>query len=69
MNARFENMELLDWLGIPLGIVLALVGLMTLVGMPWQYADSTIVTIIQPLGAVLLILGGVGFAYYLYSTQ
>lgn len=69
MNARFDDIDTLDWVGIPIGVVLALVGLMTLVGMPWQYANSIAVTAGQILGSLLLLVGGLGFAYYLYSTR
>lgn len=69
MNASFDDIEPLDWLGIPLGIILAAVGVMTLVGMPWQYANSTVVTIAQAIGSVLLLLVGLGLSYYLYTTQ
>lgn len=69
MNVQFDDFDTLDWVGIPVGVILALVGLMTLVGMPWQYANSIAVTVGQILGSLLLLVGGLGFAAYLYRTQ
>lgn len=69
MNASFDDVDPLEWIGIPLGVVLALVGVMTLVGMPWQYANSIAVTVGQAAGSILLVVVGLGLSYYLYSTE
>ncbi|MFB6147231.1 MAG: hypothetical protein ABEJ08_06035 [Halobacteriaceae archaeon] len=53
----------LEVLGIAVGAFLALAGLGTLVGMPWQYANSTVVTVGQALGAALTVLLGAGLIW------
>ncbi|MFB6267112.1 MAG: hypothetical protein ABEI31_05595 [Halodesulfurarchaeum sp.] len=53
----------LHLVGVPLGIFVALVGLGTLVGQPWQYSGSGIVTILQLIGALAAIAIGAGLVY------
>lgn len=58
----------LDVLGVLAGVFVALVGLGTLVGMPWQYGNSIVVTVGQILGAVSAVVIGLGLAYYVHTT-
>lgn len=53
----------LDLYGVLVGAFLALVGLGTLVGMPWQYSGGNLVTVLQILGALSAIGIGVGLAW------
>jgi hypothetical protein len=54
----------LDLYGVLVGAFLALVGLGTLVGMPWQYSGGGgLVTVLQILGALSAIGIGVGLAW------
>jgi len=48
--------DTLDVYGVLVGVFVALVGVGTLVGMPWQYTSGGVVTALQVLGA----LGAVG---------
>lgn len=53
----------LDLFGVLVGVFLALVGLGTLVGMPWQYSGGGLVTVLQILGALSAVGIGVGLAW------
>lgn len=58
----------LDAYGVLVAAFLVLVGLGTLVGMPWQYSGSALVTVLQVFGALATI--GVGVALgWLAHTQ
>ena len=57
----------LDALGVLVGAFVALVGLGTLVGMPWQYSGSIVVTVFQVLGAVAVVALGVGLAWLVHA--
>lgn len=59
----------LDVVGIAGGVFLVLVGLGTLAGQPWQYANSSVVTVAQLLGSVGAIAVGAALAWLLYSTE
>jgi hypothetical protein len=58
----------LDLYGVLVGAFLALVGLGTLVGMPWQYSGGGLVTVLQILGAVGAVGVGVGLAWLAHET-
>jgi hypothetical protein len=53
----------LDLYGVLVGVFVALVGLGTLVGMPWQYSNSVTVTVLQVVGALATVGVGVGLAW------
>lgn len=57
----------LDAYGVLVGAFVALVGVGTLVGMPWQYANSTAVTVLQILGALATVGIGVGLAWLAHT--
>jgi len=59
----------LDAFGVLVGVFLALVGLGTLVGMPWQYSDGGLVTVFQILGAVSAVVLGVGLAWLVHTQE
>ena len=59
--------DTLDVLGVLVGAFVALVGLGTLVGMPWQYTTSTVTMILQILGALATVALGVGLAWLTHS--
>lgn len=61
MNDVFDDS--LDLYGVLVGVFVALVGLGTLVGMPWQYSNSTSVTVFQVLGALATIGVGAGLVW------
>ncbi|MGB9986821.1 hypothetical protein [Salarchaeum japonicum] len=58
----------LDVLGVVVGVLVALMGVGTLVGMPWQYANSVVVTVGQIVGALSAIVIGLGLAYFVHTT-
>jgi|GEM_PF-1866248 len=58
----------LDLLGVVVGVFIALMGAGTLVGMPWQYSNSVVVTIGQSIGALSAIVIGLGLAYFVHTT-
>lgn len=53
----------LSVLGVLTGLLLVLVGLATVVGMPWQYRGGAAVTVLTILGALGTALVGVGLAW------
>lgn len=53
----------LDAFGVLVGAFVALMGLGTLVGMPWQYTTGIFVTGFQILGALAAVALGVGLAW------
>jgi hypothetical protein len=57
----------LDVFGVLAGVFVALVGLGTLVGMPWQYSGGGLVTVFQVLGAVSAVGIGVGLAWLVHT--
>ena len=57
----------LDAFGVLVGAFVALVGLGTLVGMPWQYSGGSLVTGFQILGAVAAVVLGVGLAWLTHT--
>ena len=52
----------LSVIGTGLGAYLALAGLATLVGMPWQYGNSTAAAAGQIVGSLGLVALGIGLA-------
>ncbi|MFB6152715.1 MAG: hypothetical protein ABEJ27_00540 [Halodesulfurarchaeum sp.] len=57
----------LELVGGPLGIFVALVGIGTLIGQPWQYATGGgAVTVLQVLGALSAIGVGAGIVYLVH---
>ncbi|MFB6271062.1 MAG: hypothetical protein ABEH83_14045 [Halobacterium sp.] len=65
MQQVFEDS--LDAYGVLVGAFVALVGLGTLVGMPWQYSNSGAVTVLQVVGALATVGVGVGLAWLAHS--
>lgn len=57
----------LDVLGVLVGAFVALVGLGTLVGMPWQHSGGGLVTVLQILGALAAVGVGVGLAWLTHT--
>ena len=57
----------LDAFGVLVGAFVALVGLGTLVGMPWQYSGGILVTVFQILGALSAVALGVGLAWLVHT--
>lgn len=57
----------LDALGVLVGVFVALVGLGTLVGMPWQYGSSTVTMVLQILGALATVALGAGLVWLTHS--
>lgn len=57
----------LDAYGVLVGVFVALVGLGTLVGMPWQYSNSATVTVLQVVGALATVGVGVGLAWLTHT--
>ncbi|WP_232687007.1 hypothetical protein [Halobacterium zhouii] len=53
----------LDALGVLVGVFVALAGLGTLVGMPWQYTSGAVTMVLQILGALATVALGVGLAW------
>jgi hypothetical protein len=65
MQQVFEDS--LDLYGVLVGAFVALVGLGTLVGMPWQYSNSVTVTVLQVAGALATVGVGVGLAWLAHA--
>lgn len=59
--------DTLDVYGVLVGVFVALVGVGTLVGMPWQYTNSGVVTVFQALGALGAVGVGVGLAWLAHT--
>jgi len=59
--------DTLDVYGVLVGAFVALVGIGTLVGMPWQYSGSTAVTVLQILGSLAAVALGVGLAWLTHT--
>lgn len=60
----------LDVVGIPVGLFVALVGLGTLIGMPWQYsAGGAVVTVLQIVGSLAAIAIGLGLVYLVHVVE
>jgi hypothetical protein len=59
--------DTLDVFGVLVGVFVALVGLGTLVGMPWQYTNSGVVTVLQVAGAVATVGVGAGLAWLAHA--
>lgn len=57
----------LDALGVAAGAFVALAGLGTLVGMPWQYSGGGLVAALQIFGALAAIAIGVGLAWLTHT--
>lgn len=57
----------LDVFGVLVGAFVALVGLGTLVGMPWQYGAGGVVTVLQIFGALAAVALGVGLAWLTHT--
>jgi hypothetical protein len=57
----------LDVLGILVGAFVALVGLGTLVGMPWQHSSSSVTVVLQILGALATVALGAGLAWLTHT--
>jgi len=53
----------LSVIGTGVGVYLALAGLATLVGMPWQYGSSGLATAGQIVGSLALVGLGIGLAW------
>lgn len=69
MNVAFGPFaDELDLLGVVVGVFIALMGAGTLVGMPWQYSNSVVVTVGQIIGALAAIVIGLGLAYFVHTT-
>lgn len=58
----------LSVVGIATGAFLVLVGLGTLVGTPWQYANSAVVTLLQVLGTLAALAIGAALAWLVVRT-
>ena len=54
-------------LGVGVGVLLALVGIATLVGTPWAYKSSALVMVGQIVGALSAIAIGAGLAWLVYT--
>lgn len=60
----------LDVLGSIAGVFVALVGLATLAGQPWQYsAGGATVMVLQAFGALAAIAIGVGLVYLVHFVE
>ena len=59
----------LDVVGVLVGAFVALVGLGTLVGMPWQYGGGGLVTVLQIFGALAAVAVGVGLAWLTHTQS
>lgn len=59
----------LDTIGVAAGVFLVLVGLGTLSGTPWVYANSPVVTVSIVLGSLGAIAIGAALAWFLYTTD
>ncbi|MCG1004565.1 MULTISPECIES: hypothetical protein [Halobacterium] len=59
--------DTLDVYGVLVGVFVALVGIATLVGMPWQYTNSGVVTVLQALGALGAVGIGAGLAWLAHA--
>jgi len=57
----------LDVFGVLAGVFVALVGVGTLVGMPWQYSGGGLVTVLQILGSLAAVVVGVGLAWLTHT--
>ncbi|MFC3478008.1 hypothetical protein [Halobacterium litoreum] len=57
----------LDVFGVLVGVFVALVGVGTLVGMPWQYSGGGLVTVLQIFGSVVAVGVGVGLAWLTHT--
>ena len=49
--------------GVGLGGYIALAGLATLVGMPWQYTGGAALAALRVLGSVITVLGGAALVW------
>lgn len=61
--------DTLGAVGIAAGLFVVLVGLGTLAGTPWQYANSGVVTVSKIVGSLAAIAVGGGLAWFLYTTE
>lgn len=60
----------LELIGVPVGIFIALVGLGTLAGQPWQYsAGGAPVMVLQILGALGAIAVGASLVYLTHFVE
>lgn len=57
----------LDALGVFVGAFVALAGLGTLAGMPWQYNGGGVATVFQIFGALAAVGVGVGLAWLTHA--
>lgn len=57
----------LDAIGVLAGVFIALVGLGTLAGMPWQYSGGALVMVFQVFGALSAVALGVGLAWLTHT--
>lgn len=61
--SEVEVEDPLEPLGVAAGVLLILVGLGTVVGMPWQYNPSALVSAVQLLGILATVAIGVGLVW------
>lgn len=59
----------LDWVGSLVGAFVALVGLATLAGQPWQYTGGAAVMVLQILGALSAVAIGLGLVYLVHVVE
>lgn len=59
----------LDAIGSIAGLFVALVGLATLIGQPWQYSPSATVMVLQGLGSLVAVGVGVGLVYLAHVVE
>lgn len=67
MNSPFQDS--LDWVGSFAGLFVALVGIATLVGQPWQYSGGAGVMVLQILGALSAVGIGAGLVYLVHFVE
>jgi hypothetical protein len=68
-DSRMDDVfaDSLNLYGVLVAAFVVLVGLGTLVGMPWQYSNSATVTVLQVVGALATIAIGVGLGWLVHT--
>ncbi|NIB98309.1 hypothetical protein [Halobacterium sp. R2-5] len=59
--------DTLDVYGVLVGAFVALVGIGSLVGMPWQHANSAGVTVLQVVGSLAAVALGVALVWLAHT--
>jgi len=68
MNA-IDASDRLEPLGIFAGVLLVLVGIGTVVGMPWETSDDMLASVVQLIGVAAMIALGIGLARLSYDPE